>query len=885
MTSSADHGAPDEDLPARLRGLRARLGLSQERLARRLGVSFATVNRWETGRSRMSERAIEALAQLEQEARQPPASAPPSGTAPSASVPMARSAPASSIRPGAGTAPAAPESETSTAASAGAGEPAAPTASTAPPDYGFTSAFVGREAELAELSDAVASHRLLSLVGPGGTGKTRLAAELARRLAPGLPTAFVPLESVREPRQLTTAIAAAVGARDRADAPAAESLVSALGDEPRLLLLDAAENVRDEVAVVASMLLDGVSELRIVVTSRRALGALEEVSWAVPPLGCPAPAAGPGEVAASDAVRLFVARARERVPRFDLAGAGPAVGELCRRLGGLPLAIELIAGWTGTLSVDEILGHRASLLGGRSGAAEAGTLRGVIEASYDLLDAPEQALLRLLSVFAGSFTVEDAAAITAIPFTELVHSVRALVDASWLHVRGDGLQNRFILLETVREFAAERLAGTDLGRTLPEAHARHFTTVATDSEQALTTADAPRWRSRMSAAWPDIEQALLWAAEHGQTELGLNTSAALWRWWLTSGRLAEGRSWLARFLAEPHDRRSVPSGKALASSAVLANENGDYSGAADQGAAALRILESHGEREQAALAATAVGSAYRYTGDQPAARRYFERAMDLRRALGDRRAISVSLNNLALLTLDEGDLDRARELLEESLLIKRQIGEPRAVALGLLNLADVLIRGRYMGRAERAIEEAVQLYASLGDRQLTGVLRCNQGQLDEDRGDWDAAAAHYAEAVEAHRAAGNQHDVVVALTGLGRSLHRLGRRGEAVKHLRDAEALAVDIANASRLAAVRAALVEVGELGRTPPPAGITAREAEVLGLLGRGLPNREIAAQLHLSVSTVERHLATIYRKLGLRSRVEAARFAVANGLTPVPR
>jgi predicted ATPase/DNA-binding NarL/FixJ family response regulator len=755
----------------------------------------------------------------------------------------------------------------------------------------------------------VASHRLLCLVGPGGTGKTRLAAELARRLAPGLPTAFVPLESVREPRQLTTAIAAAVGARDRADAPAAESLVSALGDEPRLLLLDAAEHVRDEAADVAAMLLDGAPALRIVVTSRRALGAIGEFSWAVPPLGCPAPDAGPGESASSDAVQLFAARARERVPRIDLAAAGPAVGELCRRLGGLPLAIELIAGWTGTLSVDEILGHRASLLGGRPGSTTGGSatsgsatgsstntstsntgntggfLRGVIEASYDLLDAPEQALLPLLSIFAGPFTIEDAAAITAVPFTELVHSIRALVDASWLHVRGDGLQNRFILLETIREFAAERLAGTEFGRTLPEAHARHFAAVATDSEQALTTVDAPRWRSRMSAAWPDVEQALVWSVDHREIELGLNTSAALWRWWLTSGRLAEGRSWLGRFIAESHDRRSVPSGRALASSAVLANENGDYARAAEQGAAALRIFENHSEREQAAFAANAVGSAYRYLGDYPAARRYFERAMDLRRVLGDRRAVSVSLNNLALLTLDEGDLVRARELFEESLLIKRQIGEPRAVALGLLNLADVLIRGRYMGRAERAIEEAVQLAASLGDRQLTGVLRCNQGQLDEDRGDWEAAAAHYAEAVEAHRAAGNQHDVVVALVGHGRALHRMGRRGDAVKQLRDAEALAADIANAARLASVRAALVEVGELGRNPPPAGITAREAEVLGLLGRGMANREIAAELYLSVSTVERHLATIYRKLGLRGRVEAARYAVANGLAPAPR
>jgi DNA-binding CsgD family transcriptional regulator len=246
--------------------------------------------------------------------------------------------------------------------------------------------------------------------------------------------------------------------------------------------------------------------------------------------------------------------------------------------------------------------------------------------------------------------------------------------------------------------------------------------------------------------------------------------------------------------------------------------------------------------------------------------------------------VSVSLNNLALLALDEGDPGRALELFEESLLIKRQLGEPRAVALGLVNLSDVLLRTRRLDRAARAVEEAIVLAEGLGDRQLTGTLRCNEARLDEERGDWETAAAHYAEAAGGHRAAGQRHDVVVALIGLGRMLHKLGRGGEAVKQLRDAEAIAAEIGHSTHLASVRAALGEIGELSRIPPPAGITPREAEVLGLLGRGMKNRQIAAELYLSVSTVERHLATVYRKLGLRGRVEAARYAVANGLAPAP-
>jgi predicted ATPase/DNA-binding CsgD family transcriptional regulator len=749
--------------------------------------------------------------------------------------------------------------------------------------------FVGRERELAELRALILGHRLLCLVGPGGVGKTRLAVELARRLAPELPGTFVALEQLREPDKVAAAIAAQAGVRDEPGATGLEALVAALGDAPRLVVLDAAEHAREAVADAAAKLLAGAPALRILVTSRRAPGSPGEVCWAVPPLDCPPPGADALRLAESDAVRLFVARARDRAPSLDLAADPGLVGELCRRLGGLPLAIELTAGWTGTLSVREILDHRATLLDGpetAGGAADRPALRDVIEASYLLLDDAEQALLPRLTVFAGPFTLEAAHTVTGMPTADLVHRVRTLVDASWLHVHGDEQRNRFVLLEAVRAFASGRLAQGEDGdeAALRERHARHFAAAAVASEDALTTPDAPQWRARLAAEWPDVEQALEWTQAHGESELGLRAAAALWRWWLTSGRLTEGRSWLGRFLAEPYDRAGLPGARALASASILASESGDYARGAEQGAAALRVFEARGDRAAAAFAATAVGSAHRYLGDLAAARRSFERAMEQRRALADRRGVAVSLNSLALLALDEADLERALGLFEESLLLKRQLGEPRAVALGLINLSDVLMRARHFARARHAVEEALVLAAELGDSQLVGTLRCNQARLDEGNGDWASAAAHYAEAVDGHRAAGHRHDAVVALVGLGRALHRLGCGGEAVGRLREAEALAVDIGNAADLASVRAGLAEIGELSRTPPPPGVTAREAEVLGLLGRGLTNREIAAELHLSVPTVERHLATAYRKLGLRGRVEAARYAVANGLAPAP-
>ncbi|HEX4787023.1 MAG TPA: AAA family ATPase, partial [Actinospica sp.] len=394
--------------------------------------------------------------------------------------------------------------------------------------------FVGRERELAELRALILEHRLLCLVGPGGVGKTRLAVELARRLEQELPVTFVALEPIRDPGKVTASIAAQAGVRELPGVTGDEALVAALGDGPRLIVLDAAEHARESVAAATAMLLEGAPALRILVTSRRAPGSTAEVCWAVPPLGCPEPGADARQLAESDAVRLFLARARERAPRLDLAAAGPElVGELCRRVGGLPLAIELIAGWTGTLSVREILDHRATLLdgeadgdadgealgrpagdadgrpagdaGGESAPLDGGAgadrrqvLREVIEASYLLLDEAEQSLLPRLTVFAGPFTLQDAHTVTGIPTAELLHRVRALVDASWLHVHGDGQSNRFVLLETIRAFAARRLAKGGGEAALRERHARHFAATAAASEEGLATPDAPQWRSRLA---------------------------------------------------------------------------------------------------------------------------------------------------------------------------------------------------------------------------------------------------------------------------------------------------------------------------------------------------------------------------------------------------
>jgi predicted ATPase/DNA-binding CsgD family transcriptional regulator/DNA-binding XRE family transcriptional regulator len=837
-----------DSVAARLRMVRSSLGLSQEQLARRLGMSFASVNRWESGRTQLSARAAAALAAL--------------------------------------------EAELAKASHRASGRHALPVAQTS---------FVGRARELAEVAELIRQSRLVTLIGPGGAGKTRLAAEALSRSFADRDVVFVPLEQIRYPRSLVSALASRLDVADEQGTPLTESLTAALAAAPKLLLLDGAERIAGQVAELAGELLAAAPEIKLVVTSRVVLGVAGEVCWSVPPLDCPSVAAGASDIAASDAVQLFIARASERLPDFRATDIAPhAIAELCRRLDGLPLAIELIAGWVGTLSVREILQQRAVLLDSEPAAADqhGRRLADVLQVSYDLLSPDQQRRLAMLSVFAGSFRIGDVQAVLDIDAQAAATTLRLLVDSSWLVVTRGGDQNQFTMLETIRGFAALQLDKTDAGQdgagqdgtgqdgtVARRRHARHFAAIAAGSELGLGGADAADWAIRLEAAVADLHAALYWAAEHAEIDLGLDISAALWRWWLVRGRLAVGRNWLARFLALAGPRDDERVGRARCSAAVLAVENGDYPAAIRDAEAALAIFERLGLSDRMALAATVLGSAHRYLGNHAAARQGFQTAMDLRTGLGDRRSVSVAINNMALLELDDGDLRRAQDLFEQALAIKRELGERRSIAIGLANLADVLIRTGQWDTADQVLDEGAALAA--GHPQLIGTIRCNQGAVAAHRQDWAQATEHFRAAIVASRAGGHPHGVIEAMIGLGRVCEQTGDRAEALSQLRAAHALATDIGNAQRRADAEAALADVmgAPAAGGRKPGNLTSRQADVLRLLAAGLSNKQIAAELVLSTATVERHLATMYRNLGFSGRVEAARFAMENGLVaPVP-
>ncbi len=373
--------------------------------------------------------------------------------------------------------------------------------------------------------------RLISVIGPGGVGKTRLVTEAVRRREHTGPTAIIPLEPVRHPQSLILAVASSLRVRDQPGVAMLASVEAALSATGGLIVLDGAEHIRHEVASLVTRLLAAAPDLRIVVTSRVLLGAPGEVCWTVPPLACPSPAAPVSDIEESDAVRLFMTRARERLPGFTNADAAPRViAELCRRLDCLPLAIELIAGWVGTFSVREILDQGAVLLASEpldSGEPCGPSLREVVRRSYDLLRPEQQRLLPALSVFAGSFTAEDAGAVSG-GGLGLAHALRGLVDSSWLVVEHSE-PSRFSMLETMRVFAAARLDEQDAAPVIRRRHAEHFTALACTSESCLAGPDASLWATRLACGrrgWrPRSQTSMSRCAGHRRPA----TSISAWR--------------------------------------------------------------------------------------------------------------------------------------------------------------------------------------------------------------------------------------------------------------------------------------------------------------------------------------------------------------------
>ena len=529
--------------------------------------------------------------------------------------------------------------------------------------------FLGREKELGEVSALLEREdiRLLTLTGPGGTGKTRLAAQAAGGLAERYRDGvwWVPLAPLREPELVLESAGQALGATD--------SLASHIADKRMLLLFDNFEQVVEAASGLAS-LLGECPHLELLVTSREPLHLAGEQEYPVPPF------------APEEGVGFFAARAQAVKPDFE---TDEAVPEICRRLDELPLALELAASRVKALSTEQILSRleqRLPLLtgGARDAPDRQRTLRSTIEWSYDLLSPTEQQLFHRISVFAGGCTLEAAEEVCDAELDTL----QSLVEKSLLRFSNE----RYWMLETIREYAGERLEHCDERAALRGRHAEHFVSLAERAEPELEGADGAWWLDHLDADRGNFRLALAWLAAVGASGLRLRLVGALWRFLLIRGYLREGSDWLETALSASPNEAGDARAKAQYGAAVLATTQGDYVRAGSLLGEAMAQYRHLGNTFGVARCVMALGNVAVERGDYPRAQALLEESVALFRELDDRRGVSMGLGNLGYLALEEADYTRAAALTTETIHIQREIGnlEGVALALGTLGLATFL---------------------------------------------------------------------------------------------------------------------------------------------------------------------------------------------------
>ncbi len=614
--------------------------------------------------------------------------------------------------------------------------------------------FVGREEEIAEVERLLGQARLLTLTGPGGSGKTRLAlqvaAELLTRFQDG--ACFVDLSPVTDPALVPAAVANALGVPETAGRPILDGVKEHLRHRELLQVVDNFEQVA-EAGPLIEELLTAAPRLRTLVTSRVVLSLRGEQEYAVPPLHVPDPGRLPPGLAvlgAVEAVRLFNERARAANPRFGLTEQNASVvAEITARLDGLPLAIELAATRTKVLTPEQILSRlerRLSILtsGARSLPERQRTLRAAIAWSHDLLDPVERRLFARLSVFTGGWTFESAEAVCDPESlgVDALDGLTSLVDKSlvrWTEPSGE--PPRFSMLETIREFAQEQLqAGADLAPVVRR-HAEHFLRLAVEAEPHLTGEDQGAWLDRCDAEHANIRAALRWAVDAGEADRAQRAAGALWRFWQQRGHLAEGRRWLEEVLA-------MPSGQA----------------------------------STAARAAALTGAGgIAWWSDRGASRALYEEALAIERHLGDPARLAEALYNQAHATAAEHDLQGAARLFDESLELFRQVGNERGVAKVLVMLVVPDATAGAWDRVIARIEEVMAIWGRLDDRLNLAYTLVWLAFAYGRAGRRDDARATALEALKLFHQVDDATGVALALLDLAFLLTWEGRHRDAIR--------------------------------------------------------------------------------------------------------
>ncbi|HEV7663899.1 MAG TPA: tetratricopeptide repeat protein [Chloroflexota bacterium] len=755
----------------------------------------------------------------------------------------------------------------------------------------------GREDDLAVVTRLISNDgvRLLTLTGAGGTGKTRLACAAAVRLAAdfGDGVCFVDLSAVEDAALVPAGVAQAIGVQESGSEPLEAILGEVLGDRAILLVLDNFEQVLGAVQFVAE-LLASCPRLGLLVTSREPLHLRAEQVLPVRPLPVPGTAASdPRVVANNPAVALFVDRGRACRPGFDLTHENVRpIAEICTRLDGLPLAIELAAAQLGVLSpktiLERLLARAPFVLSGVSDLpSRHRTLRAAVASSYDLLDAAEQNVFRWCGVFGGGFTAADAAAVYVDGQADLdmLPSLAILADKSLIQVTEDADgEPRFRWLETIRSFAVDHLT---LSGELPIArrrHAEHYVAIAETAEAALVGRDMSRVLAALERDYDNFRAVFHWSLEGDTADLGLGLrlAGAMYRFWNLRGHLSEARQWLERALAHGDSQPTVVRAKALNASGVLAGMQSDDARAEACFAESLALWRLVGDTTRVAAAVGNLGQVAQNRRDVERAMSCFRESMQLYDSVGDRRGVAVSLGSVARLERQQGHDRQAVPLFERSVALFREVGDDRSLANSLGNLGHCVLRLGDLSQAQAYFTESLELRQALGN--TVGIAECLEGfaALASANGRPRRAARLYgaAEALreitgaplfDAERA---EHDksVKAVRQRLGeRSLLGEWSAGRALA-LQDAVRFALRVAGDEP--------AESGEGGRTSERSILTRRELEVAALVARGLTNRQAAERLLVAPRTIETHLEHIFAKLGVQTRAELAAWAARDDL-----
>lgn len=609
--------------------------------------------------------------------------------------------------------------------------------------------FIGREHELREVRRLLQRTRLLTIVGPGGCGKTRLALQAAADVLHRFPDGawFIELGSVTDPSVVPQVLAGALAIRETEGADLLDGIATELSTSrcrlQCLMILDNCEHLIEGCAGTAQALLRACPTLTILCTSREPLHVSGEAVCKLPPLSVPErdAAQSADHVRRSEAVQLFVDRASLSEPQFELddANAG-TVAEVCRRLDGIPLALELAATHVGLLSLEGLLRNledRIRLLRRRAVPSRQETLWAAVGWSYDLLSEPERRLFRRLSVLSGGFTLEAAEAVLAGeaggPGT--LQLITVLVDKSLLLRVAN--RDRYRMLETIRQYGAEQLAGQGEEDSARRRHVDYFLALAERAAGELTGPDQPAWLERLADEHDNLRVAL--ELSRGQdVELRLNLVLALERFWLVRGHLTEGLTWFEEVLSTPA-KPTATRARALNAAAGLAWRLGELTQARGQLEASLAVWRELGDQPGVQACLANLGVLASTQGDWEMARTFFEDSLTLARRLGQERAIALLHDNLGLLAGHRGDHETALSHLSQAMEILRRAGDAGRMANTLANLGLVALYRRRVDEASEHYAESLQILRTLGERQ--NVAECLEGvaSIAASRGDLDRA--------------------------------------------------------------------------------------------------------------------------------------------------